>query len=283
MVYKNNAGSQAVEPNLVLLTDSFANIKIGDYAAPCVYDANFDGVNDIIVGDIFGSLHLYEGTNSGGTLSYTTSTTSLGNVMVGGNNYAYGYAAPYVGRIDNVIQKQLIVGTGDGTIERYDSLQWGITSTYKKIDSTYSYIKTPFRAVPTAADIDKDGYYDLMIGNKMGGILYYRQQLLFPASGQIDDDTIIGTPASVGSSGNLVLCNVYPNPASNVMHINHTFDAAMQLNIYNAYGALVLQEKYNNQKDIILPITALANGIYSYRITSAGKIASGKFAVQKSN
>jgi hypothetical protein len=282
-VYKNNAGSQAIEPNLVLLSDSFANIKISDYAAPCVFDANFDGINDIIVGDIFGSLHLYQGINSGGALSYTAGTTSLGNVMVGGNDYAYGYAAPYVGRIDNVIQKQLIVGTGDGTIERFDSLQLGITANYKEIDSTYSYIKTPFRAVPTAADIDKDGYYDLMIGNKMGGILYYRQQLLFPASGQIDDDTIIGTPASVANNIKLVLCNVYPNPASNELHINHTFNAVMQLNIYNAYGALVIQEKYSDQKEIILPITFLANGMYSYRITSAGKVASGKFAVQKSN
>jgi Secretion system C-terminal sorting domain len=282
-VYKNNAASQASEPEFVLLSDSFANIKIGDYAAPCVFDVNFDGVNDIIVGDILGNLHLYKGTGAGGTLTYTAGTTSLGNVMAGGNDYAFGYAAPYIGRIDNVVQKQLIVGTGDGTIERYDSLQLGIVATYKKIDSTYSYIKTPFRAVPTAADIDKDGYYDLMIGNKMGGILYYRQQLLFPPSGLVDDDTIVGKPALIGNNASLVLCNVYPNPASNLLHINHTFTDPVELDIYNAYGALVLQQKFSNQKEIVFSINSLANGLYNYRIISSGKIASGKFAVQKGN
>jgi hypothetical protein len=281
VVYKNNANSQAIEPMLTWLSDSFANIKLGNYAAPCVYDINFDGVKDIIVGDIYGSLNYFEGSLNGVALSYTASNPTLGNVMVGGREYAYGYAAPYFGRIDNVVQKQLIIGNGDGTIERYDSLQYGVSGTYKQLDSVYSYIRTPFRAVPTAADIDKDGYFDLIVGNKMGGLMYYKQQLLFPPSGQIDDDTIVGTPASLQQQIKTVLCNVFPNPAQNILNINHTFNGEVEVCLYNALGAMVIKQKFNTAHNFIVATTSLSNGVYEYRISGQQQIARGKFVIQK--
>jgi hypothetical protein len=279
IAYQNSATSQYAQSTFAWLSDSFQNINLGEYAAPCVFDIDYDGIKDLIIGDIYGALHFYKGSYNGGTLDFAFVTDTLGGVKAGGNYYAYGYAAPYVGRIDNVNRKQLIVGTGDGTIERYDSLRSPVLGTYLKLDSVYSYIKTPIRAVAAAADIDRDGRYELVVGNHMGGLQYYKQLYLPVATGQdsVDEDTLTSLRPMLPQ----VYCNVYPNPSSNgTLYINTSITTNFDIAFYNTLGQKVFEQTDNTGSNVSISLPQQCKGILHYKITSKQGVASGQIIVR---
>jgi Secretion system C-terminal sorting domain/FG-GAP-like repeat len=265
IVYKNTATSDSIAPSFVWLTDSFANIQLPNYGAPCMYDANNDGRKDLIIGDAYGKLHCYiDSSNIPGTTDFKFNTDNWGNVTAGGQVYAYGYAAPYVGGIDNTNRPQLIIGTGDGTIERYDSLK---QTSFLKLDSLYSYIKTNIRAVAAAADLDNDGRWEMVVGNKLGGLKLYEQQILFAVDSTIDT-TANGT-INIKPIIKQNIFKVIPNPSNGKFEIVQSIlQEPYSVTIYNILGEIIFTEKNITAKSKQIDITTVANNIYTYKIIS---------------
>jgi hypothetical protein len=108
------------------------------------------------------------------------------------------------------------------------------------------------------------------------------------SQGTLFDDKII-VDTSITFQKNCIQCNdlnmvnteavypfkVYPNPANDFINVDGLISAAYQIKIYDANAKIVLDKVFTETTKI--GITGLANGIYFYTITHAGKtVAEGK-------
>jgi Secretion system C-terminal sorting domain/FG-GAP-like repeat len=281
IVYKNMSTSNAVQPNFQWVTDSFNNITVyGNYAAPCMLDVDFDGRKDLILGAQNGQLFYYEDTSSIVNVSnFYYKTGTLGGFSAGGNSYFYGYAAPIYAKSDSTFRNQLIIGTGDGTIEKYDSLQANIYGPYQLVDSFYSQIQTAERAVPAIGDLDGDGDFEMIVGNKLGGLEFYQQVLLLGSKDtflDVVDSTIDSTVAIVNIIKDKNAFNIYPNPANeNLIFETNYGSSDFAIEIYNTNGQLILAEKVKGQKKKYINIEALPNGMYYFKVFDNKYIKTG--------
>lgn len=259
-VFKNFAVSNTAAPNFFYYTDSIPGINVGNYSAPCVYDFNQDGKTDLIVGNQLGKLAYYEDTSSTNQKKLALKTVSLGNVKAGASTQLFGYAAPIIGRMDNVPKDFLLIGNVDGTLERYQDFanNWG---TFTKVDSTYSYIKTTSRSVPAITDIDGDGNYDMVLGNKLGGLTFHKQVLTVNIPNELE------TPSSI----DWVL---YPNPVQNHCYIellSLSSERNFELNLFNMVGQNVFSKILNANQKSKVSVEELPNGMYYAVITLEGR------------
>jgi Secretion system C-terminal sorting domain/FG-GAP-like repeat len=272
IVYKNTSVSNLVQPNFQWLTDSFNNITVyGNYSAPCMFDVDFDGRKDLVIGAQNGQLFYYEDTSSIlNVSSFYYKSGSLGGFSAGGNSYSYGYAAPIYAKSDSTYQNQLIIGTGDGTIEKYDSLQANIYGPYTMVDSFYSQIQTLERAVPAIVDLDGDGDFEMIVGNKLGGLQFYQQVLLLGSKDtfvDVVDSTIDSVLAVIQVIKDKNSFSIYPNPTStNIVFESIYHNLNFTIELYNTNGQLLIKQKINGQKKKEINISSLDNGVYFYKV-----------------
>jgi hypothetical protein len=273
--YRNDTTSDGITPNFKWVTDSFQNIKIGDYAAPCTFDANYDGKKDLILGTKKGALRYYENLSNG---SYLLKDSNLAKTLVGGEN-DFGYAAPTATIVDTFNRIQLLIGTGDGTIERYDSMKTNMFGPFVMLDSFYSFVNGINRTVPAFYDIDNDGNNDLIVGHKMGGVKIYRQ-VLHNGAPQIDTNVIPDAIKDITKTQHNY--SIYPNPTNGSIEIVALDGIAqnVELSLYNITGSLVFQKEVRTNTNINFN-TELSNGIFVYRIKNKDKAEVGRLEVRK--
>lgn len=188
-VYNNTGTIQT--PVFEFSTDAFFQnrmIDFGSGAYPIFADIDNNGTKDIIVGN-WGT---YDSSNYVGSILYSYYSSSItlikntgtaNNPMFEqisadlGNLRQYGLKGlyPAAADIDHDSDIDLIVGHSDGTLIFLENtagpgnpMQFGLpVMNYLSIDAgDYS--------APQLFDIDKDGKIDLLIGNRAGKIMYYK-------------------------------------------------------------------------------------------------------------
>lgn len=246
-VYRNTAASNTAIPNFVFMIDSLPGANVGPYSTPLVYDFDADGKTDILCGNQNGHLVYIRDTSSSATKKFALLTITLGNIKAGNINELFGFSAPTVAKMDNTQEEFLVIGNIDGTIEKYDSFQNNL-GTFNRLDSFYSFIQTPKRSAPAIADLDGDGKYDMIIGNKLGGLYLYKQVL------------------SVGSSiydyeRLSQAIEVYPNPSSDFFNV-HSTDKEIEIKsitIRDLHGRLQYTRQENTKR---VDISPFSTGLY---------------------
>lgn len=262
---KNTAATTTAIPvwtsTPVLLRDASSNIiATNSYAAPLVYDMDADGVKDLLIGDQLGSLYYYQNNSSGaGSYSLNLVTTELGFVKTDPEKFSSGHSTPFIGKIDNSPREYLLMGSRSGRIFRYTGFEGGnVFSAYKRLDSAYSFIfsdyasSTFYFSAPAVADIDNDGFYDMVVGNIYGGLLLYKQAKTVSTQEQ-----------------NLVRADIelFPNPANAEIFLR-LGQTKMQQNasvlVYNNLGQLVQSYGQVDLSRIFrFNIEGLAAGVYN--------------------
>jgi hypothetical protein len=169
-------------------------------------------------------------------------------------------STPYIGKMDNTGVDYLVMGSQDGRIFRFDGFQNGnVTTDYTMIDTNYSFIKAGMRTAPAFADLDGDNKYEMVIGNVLGGVSFYKQ--LF----NVDVDAL--------SRSNMAV-TIYPNPASDILTVDWELPAAIvgdvQVHIISALGQRMVNITVPaSQNRLQVPVGALASGMY-YCIVQSG-------------
>jgi hypothetical protein len=145
-------------------------------AFPQIVDWNEDGNKDLLVGDALGSVTIFMNTNTNANPVLTNS----GHLQVGGIDLNVGgKATPVVNDWNEDGKKDLVIGEEDGRLV----LLINTGANGNPVFSTIQYVRanghdldvgnTPEdRSSPEIADLDDDGFKDLIIG-QFDGMLYF--------------------------------------------------------------------------------------------------------------
>ncbi|MCX6232235.1 MAG: FG-GAP-like repeat-containing protein [Bacteroidetes bacterium] len=261
-------------PNFVLSQTSYQNIDAGDYSTPQLFDLDKDGLLDLIIGERQhfwkdasnniiarkGNLNYYRNT---GTLSnpiFSFITDSLGGIDV--TNYTvsnYGFSTPCFFRTSSG-ETRLIVGNEDAKLFYYKNIDNNLNGKFTLSDTlihvanyAVHQIAEGSRSAAAIADLDNDGYQDIIVGNAAGGLAYYKGSPLNILSA---NDNNFDKPKNF---------HIFPNPASTnitLIPVNLDVESSAELEITDMYGKLIFKDSYNNTDKINISVAAFRNGIY---------------------
>ncbi|MEM2990287.1 MAG: CARDB domain-containing protein, partial [Halobacteria archaeon] len=139
-------------------------IDAGSYSTPAFADLDNDSDLDLVVGNNFGSLSVYE--NTGNATNPAWSKVDKWNIT---KISVSSYAAPAYTDLDDLVDLDLIIGSGDGKLYSYENTG---NYTWQEIDWTAD-IDAEQNAAPAFADLDGDDDLDLIVGLKNGTIYSY--------------------------------------------------------------------------------------------------------------
>jgi hypothetical protein len=134
LIYFQNNGTNAnpnyISSEMVELKDANGNlIKVGQFASPQLFDINRDHKLDLIVGEKTGKLSYYE------NIGITSPIFKLMTDQIGGIDIATsssdGFPIPHLFRNNDTTF--LLVGTGDGQIYFYDSIDSNLGGVFKMV------------------------------------------------------------------------------------------------------------------------------------------------------
>jgi hypothetical protein len=272
--FKNTAANNNVTPIWDYVPGQIKNsagatINVTGFATPLIYDIDKDGKKDLLIGNAYGYIAFYKNNGQSNQLSLGLVKEKLGEVNVGDANGTFGYAAPFIGKIDNTGTEYLLVGSQKGVVYKYDGFQNGnVTTPYKLVDTFYSYVKSEEFATPAVTDIDNDGKYDMVLGSSLGGLKYFEQ---------IFNDNV---PELSAGQRRLIL---YPNPATEKLAIaldGISPDRSMQVKIYNSIGQAVSIPVTLTANSFMVDVATLPAGVYMCSMSWSGGVSTATFIKQ---
>ncbi len=148
------------------------NITLPAYSSIAMAYVNDDSIADMIVGRKDGTIDLYTGSLQVGLPHYTLHTPGWGEVNVRDMDASYyGYAAV------SVCDSHLITGSESGNIYvcliHNGQLLPQSKHLYYLTEHNGHFIQEGNRTAAAIADINNDGYADMVVGNYSGGLAWY--------------------------------------------------------------------------------------------------------------
>lgn len=149
----------------------FAGISVYEDSAPTLGDLDGDGDIDLIVGDSYGTLSLFENTSSG---FVAPSSSPLTGVEVS------EYSRPVLGDLDGDGDLDLVVGEYSGSdlqVRVFENTGTAGSPSFQELSGTdnptHGEGKLDY-ATPAIVDLDADGDLDLVIGRDQGGFRFLK-------------------------------------------------------------------------------------------------------------
>ena len=283
MVYFNNTSSGSGPSTFAAPVRDFANINVFGFNAPCIYDMNFDGKNDLIIGNDNGTIHYYRNKSislTGYNFSSTPDADTLGQINVTAQGNLFGNSSPALYNVKNDSMIEMLVGTFNGRIKSY-RIHVNLESQFEEIDSvlkqpewaTYSNasVASTGRFIPYVGNLTNDTLPDLLVGTNYGGLLFYKGVYRGDMTAIIGYDTV--KVLGPNSAGNINLENafsVYPNPAKDNIIIERTSQKEKEkviVEVWDLTGKrLFEQEMSEKETGLIIPESKLHKGLLIIRI-----------------
>lgn len=237
----------------------YKNIDVGATVEPYIFDYNGDGLGDLFIGE--------KGTNSNeglGNINYYENVGAIGEVefvedlLEGNNTPTFGYintklitetsgnSAPVPFFVGNDFY--ILCGTKAGFLQLYKCDPTNPNETCEPIDLEFGKLYEGDETSIDLADIDSDGFLEVVIGNKRGGIAIYNTIINI-------DGTISDTEDFQPSSFDI---NLYPNPTSKQIFVESDLELSnYQLN--NIFGQKLYEGKVKNNS---IDLGQLPAGVY---------------------
>ncbi len=160
------------------LQDQTINLEYGAY--PNIVDLDGDGKFDLVVGhhglevdsSVYrGLLYYFKNTGSAGQMpTFTLTDTNLANVWQLNSSNIY----PTFGDLDGDGDLDLLIGLANGTLVYYQNTGTATFPQWAAPVLNYAGIQVGQWAAPELVDVDGDGLLDLLVGNRTGHILFYK-------------------------------------------------------------------------------------------------------------
>ena len=248
--------------NAGLVTENFMGIDVGDYATPQLFDIDRDGKLDLLIGNRRGHIAYYRNTSTNGNLSFQLETSTLGDVDVRDYTLSYfGFATPCFFRQND--ETLLICGNEQGKLFFYNNIDNNLSGSFslqttwlpEQIGTRHLPIQEGIRVGVAVGELNNDNYPDLIVGNYAGGFAYFEGRT--------------GIPVSIHEAGTTsVKC--YPNPATDLIHIETANDNITQVQIFDLSGHKIMETTFIGHYHQ-LNINSLSPSIYILKLISDGK------------
>ena len=267
LLFVENKGGANRPLSMAAPISNWKNIQAGSTCKPQIVDLDRDGLQDIVTGTRVGVLRYFKniGTSSQPNFNTTATTTKIGNIDVGEFGTGTGFAAPFF--VDFKGKYTVFVGSENGKIRLYDSIENNLNGSWRLINNDYGQIRDGERTVPVLRNINGNGQLEMFIGNYRGGLTAY--QTNYDADGTTPIENI----------DNSLIVNVFPSPATDVLNIdikNSVLSEDVDFTIFNTIGQVVKRIKVSSPQ-YSLDINDLVQGIYFVNIKMGNKLSTMKF------
>ena len=235
---------------------NYQGIDGGQYSTPFIVDLDEDGLMDLVVGQRNPELNFYKNQGSVGNPFFDSDRAQFPNTRILGRVRTVpkgigdtGYSAPFFFKIDD--RFNLISGSNRTGLFWYDDIEGNLYDEFNLIGENIGNLREGNLTNMDMADIDNDGLYEMVVGNRRGGISFYNTIFEAPvvsSVGEIDKGTY----------------SVFPNPATDFLTIDGIYRPDfINYQIYSVDGKELLSGRIrNNQVDI----SSLNAGIYFIKI-----------------
>jgi hypothetical protein len=257
--------SSAGDFDFQLMPENSIQSDAFDFSAPTFFDANNDGLTDLISGSRQGFVRVFLNVGSINNPQFPASPDieQWGNVETiqeGVSNY--GYSNPAI--VEYLGSNYLLCGTERGTIST-----WEITdnNSFPLLDSTISNIDEGKLTGITTGYLNDDQYPDLITGNARGGLSMY----------------FGGEPLSIKEHNGAQRLMIFPNPATNEIYIafNETNNDDKTIQVLDIRGKLMMTVKTNEKAGATIHLSGFSNGIYLIQVMDSKKSSFSKLIISR--
>jgi len=168
--YRNNGNASV--PNFVFVDSIYNGIDVGDMCAPAFIDIDHDNDYDLFLGNDSGFIWFYRNTGTQTVPAWTLVSNHYNNINVGTRS------CPTFADVDRDGDFDMFIGAAGGNIVHYRNDGTATTPSFTLATTAFAGINVEENTAPIFGDMDADGDLDLLIGERWGGLNYYRQNVL---------------------------------------------------------------------------------------------------------
>ena len=255
LLYFRNLGDTL--PDFAPPAPNYAGIDVGDYATPQLFDLDRDGRLDLSVGNRRGRISYYRNVAPSGVFDFQLVTDTLGGVDVRDADVSFfGYCIPHF--FHNAQNETvLFCGTEQGDIVYYDLIDNNLSGIFRRkeaaLNETVGEMLCPvvegIRSAPAVADLNGDGYPDLLVGNYAGGLSLFM--------GTVPPPLAIASPCRPAPS-----LTVWPNPTAGVFTVGFEEPARYEVVVCDVSGRAVLVKEADESPVLQLDLSGHPAGVY---------------------
>ncbi len=247
---------------------SFQNIDVGDFSTPQYFDLDNDGKNELLIGNRRGEIACYRNSGSSSTPLFELETSALGGVDVRNQEISYfGFSVPSFYRNEQG-ETFLFCNNEQGNIHYYKDIDQNIAgqftlairTMYELYDSLRVGLCEGVRGGICVADLNRDGYPEMLVGNWAGGLAYFR--------GVVPPDSSFSTAPNYQPT----TVRIFPNPVTHTLQVEYQeFKEQSVWQLYDLSGRQLLTGSLRHRLST-LDLSTLASGVYILSITNQNNI-----------
>lgn len=248
LIYLINQGTN-LSPSFPGLIPNYSGIDVGQNATPQLVDVNRDGKIDLLVGERNGNTNYYEniGTAAAPSFSSTATSETFGFIDAKLPGSSEGNSAPHL--VDVNGEYHLFMGNESGEIWQYTDIDNNLSGTFTRMNTILDSIDEGEESIVSVANINNDGQFEFLIGNKRGGLGLYTEY-------------IVSSIDAVQASNNSFF--IAPNPTNGQVKIEFEklVNQDVTIQISNMLGQVIFSKSLWLEQTTNLNLDNLPKGTY---------------------